>query len=470
MSKKEKIINFKADSPIDVDKVNPFSNDLLEFESAIKKLSSILPHLSTPFTVGIYGDWGSGKTSFMRLLSASLENNDCKNTFWFNAWEYENDTSLMLPLLSKLSKDFKTQDETFDKIKKIAASVVLTGADIITKVVTLNTTSINDIGANIKLYEEQVGESYERWVSDIDSLKSSFKDLIHDITKGESTFYIFIDDLDRCLPENIIKLIENIKHFLSVAGCNCVFILGIDKTALTSAIKARYGTEVITGDDYLEKIINIAFNVPTKNNTMSKNYIRNKLKDQIDQNWFNEIENDVNIFSDALSETKIKNPRKLKILISRYLLFMAFNENKDYFIEIIVSLLIYREFFPDAYNIKKKEMMVDYFPSTTTSSGTTGFGRTLSFSEIEIISCRGFAVIHHDERYKSLRYFTGVFGWLIHNCFDKSDAEIDASLRNTMSNPPQGDNLKLVKSLIESSCTKSHKDYFDAVDFIFSLS
>lgn len=134
MQDKDKVVCLKADAPIDVDQAEPFSNDLLDFEKSISKVSSLLPHLSTPFTVGIYGDWGAGKTSFMKMLSASLLRNNHKNSFWFNAWEYENDTSLMLPLLSKLSKEFNTHNKTFESLKKIAASVVVTGADVITKI------------------------------------------------------------------------------------------------------------------------------------------------------------------------------------------------------------------------------------------------------------------------------------------------------------------------------------------------
>lgn len=322
---------------------------------------------------------------------------------------------------------------------------------------------------NVRICEEQIGNSYEKWISDIDTLRDEFKNAIQVISKDESPFYIFIDDLDRCLPENIIKLIENIKHFLSVDGCNCVFILGIDKSALTSAIKARYGTEIITGDEYLEKIINISFHIPNHDGFASKEYIKGKLKAQINDSWYKEIENEVSIFSNILSKTCIKNPRKIKILVSRYLLFIAFNKEQTFFIEIIIALIIYKEFFPDAYKIKKEMGQVNYFPHVNANTGGA-LGRKLTYDEIEAKSCKGFAIISSDDKYKSLRYFAGNLGWIISYCFDKSDEEVSKSLNDIYCNPPKGENLEEVRGLLEQDFSRNHKDYFDAVDFIFSLS
>jgi len=470
MDKREEIVELKADSPIEVDEANPFRNDFLEFEGAVRKIAALLPRLSTPFTVGIYGDWGAGKTSFMRMLSAQLAENKKKNTFWFNAWEYENDTSILLPLLSKLSLEFKDRSAIFESIKKIAASVVITGADIATKISTLNTTSVKDISENIKIYEDEVGERYEKWVSDISELKEQFRKLIKEITKDSDPFYIFIDDLDRCLPENIIKLIENIKHFLSVDGCNCIFIMGLDKAALNAAIRARYGAEIITGDEYLEKIINISFHVPVREYSTSEGYIREKLIAQINEDWRDKVDKEVDIFANILSQTGLTNPRKIKFLISRYLLFMAFNESSKYFMEIIVVLMIYKEFFSDAYKLKKENNRVNFYPRTREGGSVGGIGRSLTYAEIEEASCRGFAIIHTDEKYNPIRYFRGNLGWVIDNCFGKSDPEIQEALVSIYTNPPKGEDLEAVNKLLKSNSSRLHKDYFDAIEFVFSFS
>ena len=104
-NKKTKLI-LRPDSPISAKiSEDPFLHDLLGFKDSIMRIATLLPHISTPFTIGVYGDWGSGKTSFMNMLSAYLSQKNNLKTFWFNAWQYENETSLLLPLLSKLANE-----------------------------------------------------------------------------------------------------------------------------------------------------------------------------------------------------------------------------------------------------------------------------------------------------------------------------------------------------------------------------
>lgn len=143
MKDTRKKILLKPDAPIDVSS-DPFSNDLLEFQESVTNIASLLPHLATPFTIGVYGDWGSGKTSYMKMLSAHVAEENQMKTFWFNAWEYENETSLLLPLLSKLADKTSQSSEVGKSLKRVATAVIMTGANMLTKTVTFNTGEIGD--------------------------------------------------------------------------------------------------------------------------------------------------------------------------------------------------------------------------------------------------------------------------------------------------------------------------------------
>jgi len=65
---------------------------------------------------------------------------------------------------------------------------------------------------------------------------------------------VFVDDLDRCLPEKAIQVLEALKLFLDVKGC--IFVLGLDPEAIESAVRTRYQEE-IKPREYLEKIIQV---------------------------------------------------------------------------------------------------------------------------------------------------------------------------------------------------------------------
>lgn len=455
----------QPDTPIEVS-IDPFLNDLLEFKESVTRIGSLLPHVSTPFTIGIYGNWGSGKTSYMKMLSTYANQNNMK-TFWFNAWEYENETSLLLPLLSKLANEVNHENKLFKSIKKIAAAVIMTGANFTTKLATLNTTNIKDIERYLKEYEEHISTSYEKWISDIDKLKNEFKNLVREICNDKESLVLFIDDLDRCLPENIIKLIENIKHFLTADGCDCIFVIGVDQSILSAAIKARYGSEIIKGSEYLEKIINLSINIPGHNHTASKDYILAASQKMTDSSWYKEIEEDVSLFANLLSKIGEKNPRRIKILITRYLLFLAFIDGQKYLMEIIVRLIIIKEFFPGAYKMKEEINSVNYAPHI--SSGVMG-GRSKTFEEIEEMSCRDFAIIATKREFSQLFDFGQNINWFILNCFEKSATEIKSILAAEVIPYDGGtyDKPQIEKYIVDE-VNLIHKNYFSTVNFMFSL-
>jgi len=224
--------------PLITIKEDPFITDLLDFKDSVEKTAFLIPHLVPPFTIGIYGNWGAGKTSYMEMLRAVLDQRSDDKTFWFNAWEYENELSLLIPLLSKLTKELAPKSKVGVSLKRMSTALALSGSDILLKLVTLNTSNLSDIERYFSRYEEHIGDKYWDIVHEIDKLKSDFRNLVNNICSDTSKLVIFIDDLDRCLPENVINLLENIKHFLSVEGAKCVFVLGVDRNVLSAAIKA----------------------------------------------------------------------------------------------------------------------------------------------------------------------------------------------------------------------------------------
>lgn len=102
---------------------------------------------------------------------------------------------------------------------------------------------------------------------------------------------VFVDDLDRCLPERAIEVLEAIKLFLEVTGA--VFVLGVDEGVIARGIRARYralfqgageageGDEArfdlpITGSSYLQKLIQIPFYLPPLTGEDLERYIETK--------------------------------------------------------------------------------------------------------------------------------------------------------------------------------------------------
>ena len=64
--------------------------DSLRFSDFAPALKEILLEGQTPITVGVFGPWGSGKTSLLRMIMEKIDEKAQKNirTVWFTAWKY----------------------------------------------------------------------------------------------------------------------------------------------------------------------------------------------------------------------------------------------------------------------------------------------------------------------------------------------------------------------------------------------
>ena len=68
-----------------------------------------------------------------------------------------------------------------------------------------------------------------------------------------------LDNLDRCLPEQSIELLESLSNILNVE--RCIFFIAVDRHVIVSFINKKYGTEGLNGYEYLEKIVTFDFNI-----------------------------------------------------------------------------------------------------------------------------------------------------------------------------------------------------------------
>ena len=109
--------------------------------------------------------------------------------------------------------------------------------------------------AFLDFFDEALDELLARWVHDTGDPRKI------DETKG--VLVIFIDDLDRCLPDKVVQVLETIKLFLDKQGC--VFVIGADVNVIREAVTSHYKNINLTGEsasDYLEKIIQLRFELP----------------------------------------------------------------------------------------------------------------------------------------------------------------------------------------------------------------
>jgi hypothetical protein len=236
-------------------------HDCLGFNSYVDVLAEVcgLSDLA-PLTMGIFGSWGSGKTSLMRMLERRLDNaGDGVKTLWFNAWRYEGreeaQSALIHAILARLSEDTTLLEDAKEVLGRLTkgASVLKLAKFIGKTAVTLTP----DLDGFIECFQEEskkIAETMEQFDKDFAEFLSRMK--VRHIV-------VFIDDLDRCSSAKVIETFETIKLFLNTPACT--FVIGADASKIEDAVGEVYQvTDSRRRKDYLEKIIQIPFTIPAQ--------------------------------------------------------------------------------------------------------------------------------------------------------------------------------------------------------------
>jgi predicted KAP-like P-loop ATPase len=281
---------------------NETADDLIGFQVHADLICEVIRDKQLlPVTIGVFGDWGIGKSSIMQMIQQKLDAEHPKNAahkkdlagyavLYFNGWLFEGyddaKSALLSSILEQLSehKRFgpKLRDRArgllgrvnFMRIAKIgwdrlavpAIATMLAGGDV-QAIAALNAVIVPTSGD----VDEVIKDSNEaKGIASIRSFRDDFAKLLKqsDIV----TLVVLIDDLDRCSPERLIENLEAIKLFLSVE--NTAFVIGADPRMVRHAITVRYKDSIDAiknGDrtdvthlvtDYLEKLIQIPYTLP----------------------------------------------------------------------------------------------------------------------------------------------------------------------------------------------------------------
>jgi len=247
--------------------LHPQSEDLLHEKSSFVEhfYRLIAASIEPPFAISIDGLWGTGKTTIMQLLQSKLKERDGGYpVFWFNPWEYQENESVILAFLKCLAEQVDNKlGITFSKSFKIFSVIGLVGMDMALSALNL---SLEDIQKKGERFEKEYEKEYLQHKNLIKIIQNDFKYLINEISKkrGGKPVIIFFDDLDRCLPDKTIQLLEAVKNLFVVPDTNVIFICGIDTRIAKQFIKSHYkDIEENFAINYFRKIFNLTISMPS---------------------------------------------------------------------------------------------------------------------------------------------------------------------------------------------------------------
>lgn len=134
---------------------------------------------------------------------------------------------------------------------------------------------------------------------------------------------IIVDDLDRCFPDLAIKLLESIKLVLSQPGF--VFIIGVARTVIEGYLGHRYAKEYgisdFNGHSYLDKIVQLPFNIPPHTGRM--NHFTHRILERVDKTIHQQLKEILPIVGEASGA----NPRAMIRFVNNLLIDIGINKS-----------------------------------------------------------------------------------------------------------------------------------------------
>jgi hypothetical protein len=336
-----KYLRIIGDSPIDDAKY-------FNFEAYIEAISKIIlyPENTTPLSIVINGRWGSGKTSLMKTLRKKLDSPSSHQigrktrTVWFNAWKYSETDAMLASLVREIydeieRKNLFTKQGFFDRLKIRGITLYETGNPTqqitdLAKILTGGLAPDFTKWQTIPEYKKRLPffDSFQRYIRFILNFFVIREDINGNFDDRQGVLVIFIDDMDRCSPNSIAKILESINLFFDQKGC--IFIFGMDTNLISKAVKSHYiNYDGFSGEDYLKKIIQLQFDLPEIRKEEIKEYILSILTE----------DEPLRNYVDLILTGSDSNPRQIKQYINS-LRFMMTLGNTIEGLEIDDELLI----------------------------------------------------------------------------------------------------------------------------------
>jgi KAP family P-loop domain protein len=273
--------------------------DYIDFEYIADLVNEIVMDDSLlPASIGVYGDWGSGKSSIMSISQKVLCKKDNNALIInFNSWLFEDygdaKNTVINCILDQIEVKIKNKETLKDKfyhlrksisIFELSTALIKNSSTIISSI--LNPLNIIGIAENTSTdivdSIEGVKNRYEAIVSheslrnDVANFRNDFGKLIED--SGISRVVIYVDEMDRCLPDTILEIFEAMRLFLF--NGKVAFVFGADERQIAYAIRQKYSDSIFEtehkiniGKEYLEKIIQYPIRIPTMTVSETEMYL-----------------------------------------------------------------------------------------------------------------------------------------------------------------------------------------------------
>lgn len=273
--------------------IKTYLNDSIQRNYYLHRFIQILDSIDDGFSIALGGNWGNGKTFFVKQAKMILDSHNpfienfseeekeqiqfvwsnynrnktysLKNQVcvYYDAWKYDNDDDPILSLIYEIARELGTNYNFTEESS--TAKVVVSLLEL------LSGRNIKDFYNTLKSQKDLMeGIENERKISE--QINDFFDSVLEE--RGDR-LVIFIDELDRCKPSYAVNLLEKIKHYFS--NERITFVFSINSVELINTIQKYYGQSFDSGR-YLDRFFDLRLDLPQIDNKCFLEYMGFKIR------------------------------------------------------------------------------------------------------------------------------------------------------------------------------------------------
>jgi len=341
----------------------PLAEDKLGHERLAGLILEAAVNLRPGSVLAVQGSWGQGKTDVIARIANMTYKKDLPHqiipkALWLNPWQYGT-PDLLSPLVIELLKRIPPKKRDTAKALWIAAQTIIRagiGFGLKATSTLVPGMELMEMGAGYadKLLEglfkaiDQNNEEFKDLIPDPDPVAlmgERFRELVSELISeypeaDNARILVCIDDLDRCLPDRQVTILEAIR-FLTSAGAQATFLIAIDPTLARQALITHYKSEIFNPDLYLDKIFHLRLPLPALSSESVSQLVKghfegstlsgqSQLKDNLSA-LLNKASSELLVSSaqEAFQVPSLRNPRVIERVFTRLFLLSCAANNQS---------------------------------------------------------------------------------------------------------------------------------------------
>lgn len=276
-----------------------FEQDKIGRKEIVEKICWLVDNLQKDqhFCLALNGEWGSGKSFVLEYIGEELQEHEeyiiVKYDAWKNSFYQDPLIAILYCVLDSVKEYFYYVDTAEKKFKRVAKFLksslqqfldkamgkVAEIPDIETKKIAIGYYAVKKVAGIIEAISANQILSHEK-LSDFKSyqdLLQQAQTLLNEIAdyqmyqKKQTKLIILVDEIDRCLPDEQLKVLERLHHLFEVK--NCAVICALNRETIIKSFKHLYNND---GTIYLQKFFKYNFKIETSSETYLMNAFNEK--------------------------------------------------------------------------------------------------------------------------------------------------------------------------------------------------